>query len=190
MISSYKFIQKLWILHNEIKDKILDEQNDQENNEEIERFTNQMIEKITSNLEKFNYNVIVANMYETYNYLINNIKNIKNSKNLKRNYKQILICFTPVIPHFTNECLEDLKINDGLNWPKFDKKLIEETNVNVVIQINGKKRSILNTKKGTKQDQLLELAKRDKMVEKYLENKNINKVIFVKNRLINILVNE
>ena len=77
-----------------------------------------------------------------------------------------------------------------MNWPKFDKKLIEETNVNVVIQINGKKRSILNTKKGTKQDQLLELAKRDKMVEKYLENKNINKVIFVKNRLINILVNE
>ncbi len=190
MISSYKFIQKLWILHNEIKNKILNDQHDKNDNEEIKRFTNQIIEKITYNLEKFNYNVIVANMYETYNYLINHIKNIKSSNNLKESYKQILICFTPVIPHFTNECLEDLEINDILNWPEFDKSIIEENNINVVVQINGKKRSILNTKKDSEQEQLLELAKKDKIVRKYLENKNINKVVFVKNRLINILVNE
>ena len=104
--------------------------------------------------------------------------------------KQILICFTPVIPHFTNECLEDLEINDILNWPEFDKSIVEENNINVVVQINGKKRSILNTKKNSEQEQLLELAKKDKIVRKYLENKNINKVVFVKNRLINILVNE
>ena len=190
MISSYKFIQKLWILHNEIKNKILNDQHDKNDNEEIKRFTNQIIEKITYNLEKFNYNVIVANMYETYNYLINHIKNIKSSNNLKESYKQILICFTPVIPHFTNECLEDLEINDILNWPEFDKSIVEENNINVVVQINGKKRSILNTKKDSAQEQLLELAKKDKIVRKYLENKNINKVVFVKNRLINILVNE
>ena len=129
-------------------------------------------------------------MYETYNYLINHIKNIKSSNNLKESYKQILICFTPVIPHFTNECLEDLEINDILNWPEFDKSIVEENNINVVVQINGKKRSILNTKKNSEQEQLLELAKKDKIVRKYLENKNINKVVFVKNRLINILVNE
>ena len=129
-------------------------------------------------------------MYETYNYLINHIKNIKSSNNLKESYKQILICFTPVIPHFTNECLEDLEINDILNWPEFDKSIVEENNINVVVQINGKKRSILNTKKNSEQEQLLEQAKKDKIVRKYLENKNINKVVFVKNRLINILVNE
>ena len=77
-----------------------------------------------------------------------------------------------------------------MNWPEFDKSIVEENNINVVVQINGKKRSILNTKKNSEQEQLLELAKKDKIVRKYLENKNINKVVFVKNRLINILVNE
>ena len=68
MISSYKFIQKLWILHKEIKHKIENEEKNILDNE-IEKFTNQTIFKITNNLEKFNYNVIIANMYETYNFL-------------------------------------------------------------------------------------------------------------------------
>ena len=73
MVSSYKFIQKLWILHCEIKSKIENEKKDIFD-KEIEKFTNSTIAKITNNLEKFNYNVIVANMYETYNYLINYVK--------------------------------------------------------------------------------------------------------------------
>ena len=68
-----------------------------------------MVSKITVNLEKFNYNVIIANMYETYNFLINKVKNNKRSKNLRQSYKKLLICFSPIIPHFSNECLEDLK---------------------------------------------------------------------------------
>ena len=92
MVSSYKFIQKLWNMHNQIKKKIFDEENDHLD-KELEKYTNNLIAKITNNLEKFNYNVIVANMYETYNYLINFIKNKKDLKNLKENYKKILICF-------------------------------------------------------------------------------------------------
>ena len=67
MVSSYKFIQKLWSLHEEIKDKI-SEKKDELVDEKDEKFTNTIISKITNNLEKFNYNVIVANMYETYNF--------------------------------------------------------------------------------------------------------------------------
>ena len=90
MISSYKFIQKLWVLHNEIKIKISNESNQKD--KEIDKFTNQMISKITINLERFNYNVIIANMHEAYNYLVNYIKN-KDLKNLEENYIKILICF-------------------------------------------------------------------------------------------------
>ena len=70
MISSYKFIQKLWTLHNEIKIKIINEDR-QIINEDLEKFTNRLVAKFTNNLEKFNYNVIIANMYETYNFLTN-----------------------------------------------------------------------------------------------------------------------
>ena len=74
MNSAYKFIQKIWLLHSEIK-KII-EINDDSSKEEIElkKFTNKMIYKISENLENFSYNVIIANMYETYNYLTKYVK--------------------------------------------------------------------------------------------------------------------
>ena len=189
MVSSYKFIQKLWSLHGEIKFKIENEKTDIFDNE-IEKFTNQTIFKITSNLEKFNYNVIIANMYETYNHLISYIKNIKNIKNLKENYQKILICFSPVIPHFSSECLKDLGLKDNSVWPDYEENFFEEEKINIVIQVNGKKRTIIAAKKGVKEADLLEIVKKDNIIVKYLKNKNINKIIFVKDRLMNILINE
>jgi leucyl-tRNA synthetase len=79
MIASYKFIQKLWVLHNKIKAilndeiEIKDKKNDK--TEELNKFTNQITQKITNNLEKFNYNVIIANFHEIYNYLSKEISN-------------------------------------------------------------------------------------------------------------------
>ena len=189
MVSSYKFVQKIWLLHNEIKNKILNEEKSSDN-DKLDEFTNHLIAKITNNLDKFNYNVIIANMYETYNYLINFIKSVKNLKNLEENYRKILICFSPVIPHLANECLDDLGLNDNIKWPEYDEKILEKEDVKFVIQINGKKRAILNTKKEILEKDLLEIVKEDKTVNKYLKDKNIKKVIFVKNRLMNILINE
>ena len=59
-----------------------------------------------------------------------------------------------------------------------------------MIQINGKKRTLLETEKGIEKSKLLEIVKRDKNLEKYLVEKKIKKVIFVENRLMNILLNE
>ena len=188
MVASYKFIQKLWILHNNIKDKIKLQFNKPENNE-LDKFTNKMLEKVTNNLENFNYNVIVANMYETYNYLIKKVGDDLDSKNLLKNYKTILIMFSPLIPHFTSECLKELKINN-INWPIIDKNLIGEEKINYVIQINGKKRNLVNFNKDTNQEDLLNQIKTNKLIDKYLLNKSIKKIIFVKNRLINIILNE
>ena len=188
MVASYKFIQKLWILHNNIKDKIKLQFNKPENNE-LDKFTNKMLEKVTNNLENFNYNVIVANMYETYNYLIKKVGDDLDSKNLLKNYKTILIMFSPLIPHFTSECLKELKINN-INWPIIDKNLIGEEKINYVIQINGKKRDIIKYGKNISEEKLLSMVKSNKITEKYFENMKIKKIIFVKNRLINIILNE
>ena len=189
MVSSYKFVQKLWILHNEIKNIIFNNKYEKDD-KQIEKFVNQMISKITVNLEKFNYNVIIANMYETYNFLINYLKEEKSLKNLKDNYYKILICFLPIIPHFASECLEDIGFQNEYNWPKHDEKALEEGKVSIVVQINGKKRSILNTKKGLGEAEILDYSKKDKNIFKYLDNKKIVKIIFIKDKLINILLNE
>ena len=189
MVSSYKFIQKLWILHKEIYYKITHETED-DADKDFEKFTNQLIVKFTNNLEKFNYNVIIANMYETYNYLISFIKKKKNIKNLRKNYKKILICFSPVIPHFSNECLSQFNLTSEISWPEYKQNLLEDINVNFVIQINGKKRLIINIKKGINEEDLLKIVKKDERMKKYLNKKEIKKTIFVKDRLINFLLNE
>ena len=186
MVSSYKFIQKLWLLHSEIKKKLSNE-NQNSFNKELEKFTNQTISKITNNLEKFNYNVIIANMYETYNFLVKFIKENKDLNNLKNNYEKILICFSPIIPHFSSECINDLGIVSKNNWPNYDKSLIEDEIINFVIQINGKKRGILKAKKDIEENEILEKIKNDKVIDKYIDNASIQKTIFVQNRLINIL---
>ena len=189
MVSSYKFIQKLWTLHKIIKEKIENERSKTLDNE-IEKFTNQLIAKITNNLEKFNYNVIIANMYETYNYLSNYIKNKKDLSNLKENYKKILICFNPIIPHFVSECLNEMNMLENIVWPDYDEKALDLEEVNFVIQINGKKRAILKAKKSIIENDLLKLVKENKMINKHLDKKNIKKIIFIQNRLMNILTND
>ena len=189
MVSSYKFIQKFWLLHLQIKNKITNEKSEIFNNE-IEKFTNQIISKVTKNLDKFNYNVIVANIYETYNFLISFIKKNKNLNNLKQNYIKIIICFSPLIPHITNECLSDIDFNGEFRWPTYDKEILRDEDVNFVVQINGKKRGLLKIKKDTKEDEVLQNVRGNKNLQKFLNKTKISKIIFVKNRLINILLNE
>ena len=190
MIASYKFLQKLWTLHNKIKEKIIIKDTLENNNEDLEKFTNQMIFKISNNLENFHYNVIIANIYETYNFLNKEVEKKLDSKNLKKNYIKILTIFSPAIPHFAAECFEELKVLNKSFWPESEEKYLQEDKVDYVIQINGKKRAILKEKRDMDQESLLNKVKSNNMSEKYLKNKSIYKVIFVKNRLINLLLNE
>ncbi len=189
MIASYKFLQKLWVLHNKIKNKInRNEANSADNN--LEKFTNQIIDQITDNLENFNYNVTIANIYKVYNFLNKEIEKNISSKRLNENYKKILILFSPAIPHFASECLEDLGHENDIIWPDVNKIFLETDKIDYVIQINGKKRSILKESRDIDQNTLLIKIRSNKLLEKYLKDKSISKIIFVKNRLINLLINE
>ena len=141
MMASFKFVQKLWILNSKVLEKI--KNTDETSNEEnLTKFTNQLIYKITQNLEKFHYNVIVANLYEMYNFLIKEIEKPIKKEILIDNYKKILILMSPFIPHFTSECLSSLNEKET-NWPTVSKEELIEKEINFVVQINGKKRAIL-----------------------------------------------
>ena len=72
-------------------------------------------------------------------------------------------------------------------WPKIDKRFLEVESIKFVIQINGKKKAILSTSKDIDEKTLMDQIKKDVKIGKIFEEKKINKVFFVKNRLINIL---
>ena len=186
MVASYKFMQKLWILHQKFKTKIQEDSTDENN--EISIFTNQMIEKINYNLEKFHYNVIIANLYEAYNFFNQKLNNSVNKNTLLDSYTKFLSIISPVIPHFASECLADLKLNPFQKWPEVDRNLIKNETIKYVIQINGKKRATIECMKDISEKELMKEIINNVSTKKIIKNKKINKCFFVKNRLINILV--
>ena len=190
MVASYKFLQKLWSLHKKISEKISNNSSTNQKNLNFEKFINQMINKFNNNLDGFNYNVIIANIYETYNFINREIESNIDSKSLRENYKKILILFSPAIPHFSSECLEDLGYDQENYWPEVNRDLLEDNKIDYVIQINGKKRAILNESRDIDEHSLMKIIQSKKLSEKFLKGKSIDKIIFVKNRLINILLND
>ena len=187
MLASYKFLQKLWTLHTKIIKKIdLNEKTEKEEN--LTKFTNQLINKISQNLEKFHYNVIIANLYEMYNFLIKELEKPLSKEKLSNNYQKILTVMLPIVPHFANECLNFLTKED-LKWPKISADQLIESNINFVIQINGKKRALINTKRDINEKALLkEVQENNEEIKKILKDKKIKKTIFIPNRLINIIL--
>ena len=187
MVSSFKFIQKLWILNQKILDEIQKKHlNDVDS--EFEKVTNIFLKNVTNNLSKFTYNKIIANFYEIYSNLSKLIKKKYSSKTIIQNYKKILICMMPVIPHFSNECIELLKDEREIKWPKIDEKFLIEENINFVVQINGKKRGLIKVNRDISEDDIIKLVKENNEINKYIKNQELKKKIFVPNKLINIII--
>ena len=194
MQAAFKYVQKFWNLHCEIKDKILSK-NIKNNNsvsqtkEKINIFTNQTIKKITQNLENFQYNVIIANLHEIYNFF-SKIKNFENCETeiFKKNYIKILTLMHPILPHLITECLTDLNEKPSITWPEIEQKYLNEDSVKIVIQINGRKRDIIECKKDMTEEEVILSVKNKIKLNKYFENKEILKNIYVKNKIINFIV--
>jgi leucyl-tRNA synthetase len=190
MESSYKFLQKLWFLHQNILDKknANDTYDGKDDDNEIDIFTNQIIDKVSYNLENFHYNVVIANLHEIYKFYNKFLDQPNRYKNLISNYKKILIIMLPIVPHFASECLEQINETGKLSWPKVNKEFLKIKEFNIVIQINGKKRDILTTNEDMEENEVLEKINSNNRCSKYLKGKKIQKTIYIKNKLINIII--
>lgn len=127
-------------------------------------------------------------MHEVYSFLNKVIDKSYTNKTIKENYKKILIAFMPVLPHFSNECLKSITKEEKIEWPNFDEKQIEKSTTLIVIQVNGKKRGLLEVEKNLDEDTLVKLIKENQKIMKYLFDKTIKKKIYIKNKILNIIV--
>ena len=184
--ASFKFIQKLWNLHSKTMEEI-NKDFPKDIDEELTKFTNKFIKKISNNLDSFSYNIIIANLHEMYSFMIKEINKGYKSKTIKENYEKILTTMMPIIPHFSSECLNILSISDKVTWPTYDESQLEESTNIIVVQINGKKRGIIDTKKDTNEDDLIKLISNDEKITKHFDKNKIKKKIYIKNKLINII---
>ena len=107
---------------------------------------------------------------------------------LIENYKKILITINPILPHFSNECLEMIGNNHSMEWPKYNEKIIQENEAIIVLQINGKKRGIINTIKDLDENEIFNEIKKDDKLSKYIDEDKIKKKIYIKNKIINLII--
>ena len=147
----------------------------------VERFVSEMEKKILN----FNLNKCIASIYTLLNYLEKN-KIFLGESELS---KKVLICLFPIIPGISSALskkLFNIKVSD-LVWPKVDQSLIEDDEINLPIQINGKLVSTIDTKKGYNEKDLLEKIYNIEKVNKKINGKKIIKIINVQDKIINII---
>ena len=184
--ASFKFLQKLWALNEKI---ISNKKKFSEFDKALEKFTNQIIKKITDDLDRFGFNVVIASIYKIYTFYNKQTNKSDWGSNFFENYIKILRIINPIIPHFSNECLE--KLNQpvkNLQWPPVNEKYLDEEIINIVTQINGKKRKIFPIDKSTDKESLIEKIKNDDQIKKYINKKKIIKTIYIENKLINFII--
>ena len=187
MASSYKFIQKLWILNTLVLDEIK-KKHPKDINDEFKKITNLFINNVTDNLSKFTYNKIIANFHEVHSAISKLLKKNYTCKTIVDNYKKILICMMPVIPHFSNECIQLLDNKTKIEWPDVNEQLLIEENINFVVQVNGKKRGLIKANRDISEEDVMSLIRKNVEINKYIKNHQLKKKIFVPNKLINIIV--
>ncbi len=185
--SSYKFIQKLWLLNQKISLEI-SKNHDNDVGPNLTKYTNQYLKKMSDNLSSFSYNVLIANLHEMYSFLNKEIDKKYTKETIVENYSKILITMLPIIPHYASECLETNNFLIDRIWPSYNEEMLKDDQVNIVVQINGKKRGLINVNRDMSENDLFTLIKEEKKLNKYLENKEQKKIIFVQNRIINIII--
>ena len=186
IVSSFKFIQKLWRLNEKILEEI-NKNHSTDFDDQITKYTNKYLKKVHDNLESFSYNKIIANLYEMYSFLNKEIEKTYSKHTLVENYQKILIVMTPILPHFANECLSIIKAKN-FTWPEYNISMLKEETINIVIQINGKKRGLIQSKPNISEEKLFEIIKNDEKIMKYFDQKNIKKKIYIKDKILNIII--
>ena len=182
--AAYKFLQKIYNLCCVIMERAEEKST---LDKDFDLKMNSYINKITKSINNFNLNVVIANVYEIYNLFNDHLNKKVSTKTLRNNFIKLLKILIPFTPHIAYECLEILGEKKIRNWPKIDSNLILKEKIKMAIQINGKTRDVIEIEKGINQISVESLCKRNQKIKDKILDKNINKVIFVKDRIINFI---
>lgn len=181
----YRFVKKLWSLlfdnENKLNSKIVDSAENKEN----EQALHFLIKKITENLERLQFNTCVSEFMIFVNHLT------KQPAISKSTVETFTIILNPFMPHLSEEIWTSLGKNSELtfsSWPKFNPNLVKLDMRTIGVQVNGKRRSEIEIYDEDSESTVLKKAKDDKKVLSHIEGKVIIKEIYIKNKIVNIVV--
>ena len=173
-----RFIDRIY----KLKDKVNDNMT---YSKDLEILINQTIKKVTDDLNNMKYNTAVSSLM----ILVNKMEEFDTISRL--DYKTLIVLLNPICPHITEELYSILGFEGHIynsEWPQYDTTKLENDNVTVVVQVNGKVRGKLVVANDISEEELKKLAFEIDNVKAYTFGHDIVKVIVVPKKLVNIVV--
>ena len=153
---------------------------------ELECSIHKTIKKVSEDIENIKFNTAIASLMALMND-INAVGSIN-----KKEYAIFSILLNPFAPHVTEEIWSTCNLGDGMvvdqPWPEYDESKCKANEIEIAVQVNGKIKTKLMIPAEAEQAEVVALAKADENVKKSVEGMNIIKEIYVKGRLVNIVV--
>lgn len=176
-----RFLERVY----KLKDIITDNEN---NNAESE--LNKLIKKVSSDIESFKFNTAVAEFMKFINF-VEKEGSLSNSQ-----LQRFLIVLSPFAPFITDELWQELctsasKENNSIHlqkWPEYDESKIKDSKIKIGVQVNGKLRSDIELDIDTEEEKVKEAVINDQAIAKWIEDKEIKKFIYIKGKIVNIVV--
>jgi leucyl-tRNA synthetase len=182
IVGCYRFLEKVYKLKSKVKS-----QNEklQLKNQKLEIILNKTIKKVGEDIENLRFNTAISSLM----ILANAFEKEEGVSLL--HYSYFLLLLSPFAPFISEELWEILGHKESIfreSWPKHDPKLIKDEEIELVIQVNGKLRDKIKVSADISENEAFKIAEKSEKIGQFVQDKKIKKVIFVKGRLINIVV--
>ncbi len=203
VVGAHRFLWRVWRLVNENL-SIWNEdfsttlpEDGSEAQRKMRRRTHRTIMKVTDDFEGMRFNTAIAAIMELSNELGSFVEQLNEDDAADRSVfseglRTLLMLLSPITPHICDELWERMGLEPSLferDWPQADEKLAAAETITIVVQVNGRVRDSLDVPAGTEMDEVAEMALESEKVVKYVEGKEIAKIIKVPDRLVNVVVN-
>ncbi|MES3031808.1 MAG: class I tRNA ligase family protein, partial [Patescibacteria group bacterium] len=197
IIGARRFIEKVWRIGMKVSEKNLawsgrgagprgtEDLINSSTTPKLTKLLNKTIKKVSEDIEEMRFNTAISSMM----ILATEMDKAQNVD--REDYKKFLQILSPFAPHTTEELWATLGEKKSINlsdWPKWDESLIKDEEIKIAVQINGKVRTEMIIQAGDSEEYIKTEVLKNEVVGKYTTGQEIKKVIYVKNRLINIVI--
>jgi len=194
IVGIFRFLNRVWRFV-EILETNKPQGNETDRIKEVERIRHYTTKMVSNDLERFHFNTAISRIMEMVNEMYLYVQEIspqdQNQKIIKESTETLILLLAPFAPHLAEELWHKIGYNDSIfktSWPEFDEQKTKTNTIPLVIQINGKVRANIEVELDSTEDDVLGQVLPYDKIQKYIQDKQIVKKIFVRNKLVNLVV--
>ncbi|MFQ5945168.1 MAG: leucine--tRNA ligase [Anaerolineae bacterium] len=186
----HRFLKRVWRLSTQ---EVREGSPATEEDRALGRATHLASKKVSEDFERFHFNTAVSALMELTNHALAYAEKIGSTPALRESVRTLLLLLAPMAPHIAEELWHRRGNTDSIHtqsWPAWDPELVRSETITLVIQVDGKVRDTAEMPAGASEAEATEMAMGSERAQRHLESREIRKVIFVPDRLVNVVTRE